>query len=235
MRDPLLRFAGALVAVSLAACSSDGPNSLRDSSAMAVLQEDAWSRDIRAFKLGAVQFRRGDPDGPPYAMYRELAERGLLHLENERDLSAGFTGWNDFFALTQAGVQRTATVSLTPEGKRIGSHQNAGSANEHVTFLFSRNEVEKVVSNEGLDINGDKYRVIQGTYNLEPTSDLFIAVMESFGVDMSRERRFRALLKYDVFDTKWKLQVSDDGLREGDFWSQRVPSALAELRLTGGR
>ncbi len=90
-----------------------------------------WKEEVWLFNLGPTQFRRGNSSGPGYTMnsrypwYRAIAEKGLLTLEHERDLSGGFTGWDDFFALTQAGVQRTATVVLTPEGAKIGSHQDA--------------------------------------------------------------------------------------------------------------
>lgn len=50
-----------------------------------------------------------------------------------------------------------------------------------------------------------------------------------------RDRRFRALLKYDAFESKWKLQIADVGSRDVDFSTQNVPSTLAQLRLTGGR
>lgn len=230
---------GVMFAASLAACSSDGPDSLRDSSAAAVLQE-AWKEDVWLFNLGPIQFRRGDSSGPGYTMYsrypwyRVMAEKGLIKLETERDLSGGFSGWNDFFALTQAGVQRTATVVLTSEGAKIGSLQNAGTGSEFVTFVVGGYQIEGVVSNEALDINGDKYRVIQGTHAFDPKPD-FIGVMEDLGQDTSRDRRFRALLKYDVFGSKWKLQIADVGRRDVDFQSQLVPSTLAQLRLTGGR
>ena len=240
MRNPAFRWVVGLFLLCLVACSSDGPSNLRDGTAKSVLQE-AWKEELRVFKLGSIQFRRGNSSGPGYDMlssyprYRALANKGLLKLENDRDLSGNFTGWNDFFALTQSGVQRTSTVVLTPEGAKIGTvHQVANTEGKFVTFIFGGYRIEKIVSNEAVDMNGDKYRVVLGTHVFEVRPE-FLDVMTQAGEPTFRDRRFRALLKYDAFDSKWKLQISDVGPRDVDFQSQNVPTRLAQLRLTGAR
>lgn len=240
MRDRAFRWQAGLFALCMAACSSDGPSNLRDGTAASILQA-AWNKnDGQLILLGSIQFRRGNSSGPgfdmfsKYPVYRALASKGLLKLENERDLSGNFTGWNDFFALTQAGVQRTATVVLTPEGAQLGTVQPVGNTGEKfVTFVYGGYQIEKIVSNEAVDVNGEKYRVVMGTHVFEPKPQ-FLDAMAASGEPTFRDRRFRALLKYDVFESKWKQQIVDVGARESDFQTQNVPTTLAQLRLTGG-
>lgn len=225
---------------SFAACSSDSPTNLTDGTAAAVLQE-AWKEEVKLFLLGPIQFRRGNSSGPGYAMlsdyplYRSVTEKGLLRLDDERDLSGSFTGWNDFFALTQSGVQRTATVALTDQGAKLGSVRKVGDTErEFVTFVVGTYRIDKIVSNEAVDLNGEKFRVVLGTHFFDVKTEYGDALAAA-KVPTYRDRRFRALLKYDAFESKWKLRVADVGPREVDFQSQNVPTTLAQLRLTGGR
>lgn len=80
-----------------------------------------------------------------------------------------------------------------------------------MTFVFGGYEIEKIVSNEAVDMNGDKYRVVLGTHVFQGRPE-FLDVMAQAGEPTFRDRRFRALLKYDAFDSKWKLQIADVGL-----------------------
>ncbi|HVL69458.1 MAG TPA: peptidylprolyl isomerase [Vicinamibacterales bacterium] len=168
-----------------------------------------------------------------YPLYRAMADGGLLALFDERDLSGSFTGWGDFLALTQAGVQRTATVGLTPKGQALGSvHKVSGC--DLVTFVIGGHRISAIVSNEPLEVNGERFRIVQGTHVFDIKPE-FRDVLAAAGEPTFSDRRFRALLKFDAFDSRWKLQVADVGPREIDFQSQQVPAALASLRLTGGR
>jgi hypothetical protein len=237
----------ALLALGASACGTGAAgDTLRDNAAAAVLQEAWKSATVHAF-LGPLQFRH-DPlnqysnakDEPcydyfrRYPVYQTLASKGLLTLSDERNLTGAFTGWQDFYALTQKGVQRTATIALTPEGTKTGSTSTSGAKKcPLVSFETGTYRIEKIVSNQPLEINGDKYQIVMGTHTFEMKQE-FADVLAASGETTDRDRRFRALIKYDPFDTKWKLQMADVGRRDLEFPSDIVPRVVAGLRQSAG-
>ena len=221
--------------VTLGACAGGASSGLRDSAASEILHE-AWGQPTVQLNLGEVQFRRGDEYSGTFApmtvypMYQAAATMKLIRLEQERDLSASFTGWNDWFALTQAGVQRVATVTLLPGGEKVATvHPIKGSSRQFVTFVVGTYDIERVISIEPLEINGERYSQVIGTHilALEPE---WRGVWAKSGNADYRERRFRALLKHDPIESKWRLQASDIGPRETDFPTAMVPRAIGGLR-----
>lgn len=232
----LSKFPWAVVALLAPACS-EGPARLHEKTVRAQLQKMVSMEGRAGFQLGVVRFRR-QPNMTMYKLTAALAKNGLLSLENDQDLSAKFTGWDDFLALTQSGVERVATVALTPAGAKLGTLQPIEnpdkSVTEYVNFEFGKATIEKVVSNEAFDIVGEKYRLVMATYSFELAAPLRDSWIQS-GAPSDRDNRIRALLKWDAFDSEWKAQAADLGPRNGDFSSETVPTTLAKLRLTGAR
>jgi len=223
-----------LAAMSGTGCS-DGPTRLGNASAMAVINE-GWKDDGKiSFLLGPVRFRRDSwqyADGTAllthYPCYQAAAQAGLLTLSDERDLTRNFGNWNDFWALTQNGINRLATTTLTDDGKSKATIIKAGGR-EFAAIQFGTYTVERIVSNEPLDSKTDRYRVVLGThvFDLRPEmKQLWI----DCGHQAHTDRRFRVLVKYDPFDSRWKYQVSDVEARERDFSTNNVPNAIAALR-----
>jgi len=232
---------GIALMVTLGACSSNTSSRLREGAAAEVIRE-SWGQPRLMLILGEVQFRRGDAPSTTFApltaypMYQAVAAMGLVRLERERDLSASFTGWSDFWSLTQAGVQRLATVVLLPQGEKIGTiiHPFKNSDRRLITFVVGASSIERVISVEPLEINGEHYSQVLGTHTFDLKPEWRDAWVKG-GNPEYRLRRFRALLKYDPIESKWRLQATDIGPRESDFPTARVPSAIARLRSAGDR
>lgn len=234
MRIVIFHFVLLSAVLSLSACASDSATNLRNSTAATVVQEYLNAYDLLLVKLGQVEFRRGNESGPgfdrldTYPMYKAVEKMGLVKIENDRDLTGQFSGWNDFMALTQKGVQRLATISLTTEGQRTGNVRD-----HFVTFVGGSYVVENIVSNEAVESTGEKYRVVSATYRLDLKPEWREAwVAEGHG-DYP-DRRIRILLQYDQFAAKWgPTTIFDRGPRELGFSSEAVPRALARLRTNG--
>lgn len=224
----------------LGGCSSGGPQNLRDSTAATLIQNYLDGYDVIVANLGVVEFRRGNVSSGTfdryamYPMYQSLAAMGLIRLEDERDLASGFTGWGDFLALSQNGVQRVATVTLTPQGERTGTVRNVQNSDRRfVVFVGGNYTVDDVVSNDEISANADKYRVILATCRLQVKLG-WDDVWAKRGRPAYQDRRTRILLKYDAFQQSWQpTGIFDIGPRDAAFESEDVPAALARLRSTG--
>lgn len=220
------------------ACSRD-PARLTDGAAADVFLSEYGKEHIQQITLGPLAFRTQDSESPAdtsisvYPLYQSFAKAGLIALENERDLSTGFSGWSDFLAQAQQGVQRVANVKLTEAGAKLGKLQDVRIGdNSFVNFVVGEYEVEKIITNELIDINGEKYRVILGTHVFNVNPALSDAVAQT-RIPTDRDRRFRALLKYDAVTSKWKMEGADSSRRDTDFSSKIVPAMVANLRRTG--
>jgi hypothetical protein len=236
----LTRIALLMLAVSLGGCSPDSATNLRDATASAVVQDYLNRYDVILVSLGPMEFRRGNwsaADFAPvekYEMYKALASMGLIKLDDERDLSAGFTGWSDWLVLTQNGVQRTATVSLTAEGGRAGEVSAVRNSDRQiVSFRAGSYVIDDVVSNEEASGGVDRYRIVQASYRLsikQGWRDVWIKA----GKAEFPDGRVRIVLKYNPFDAKWQpTTIFDIGPMTGAFASENVPSGIASLRATG--
>lgn len=224
----------------IGACAGNSSTGLRDATVAEILQQ-AWGQPSLLLNLGEVQFRRGNAYSATFApvseypMYQAVAAMGLVRLERERDLTASFTGWDDWSALTQTGVQRVASVALLPEGEKLATiHPVKDSDRRFVTFVVGAYAIERVVSIEPLEINSERYSQVLGTHTFDLKSEWREAWVKGGNPDY-RERRFRALLKFDPIESKWRLQATDIGPKEADFPTATVPSAIASLRSTGVR
>lgn len=253
------RFLAILVSVlSLISCSPRDPASLDNPQAAAVL-DSAWKDIALAFQLGPIAFATGNPKGTAvvsfssYGVYQLFESKGFLMLTDDQESPEGFSGWNNFLAETQYGikVKRTATVQLTPKGTRLG---NVSADHKSVRFKMGVYDVDKVVSNEPADIGTEKYRVVMGTRLFHPSAEFRDVLIRADNGDWKmsagrtgttltfwRESHFRALLKYNPFESKWKPALGTDGEKvadfcppDKDFTSHRVPDALAELRAKAG-
>ncbi|MGK2962003.1 MAG: ankyrin repeat domain-containing protein [Gemmatimonadaceae bacterium] len=167
-----------------------------------------------------------------FPLYRALAAEGYLTISDERSLTGAFTGWGDFYQLTQRGVQRTASISVTEKGRENGELRSVGQI-EVAFFSIGSAQIEEIVANDTLTIGADRYRVVLGTHTFEPVPWLREALREARNDTLPRERRFKALLKYDAFSKTWGYLVSDIGSRAVGFATSEVDQAIAFLRLGG--
>lgn len=232
-----------LIAVgALLSCS--GANETGSDREMKAAIESAWNGPALGLVTGEVRFIGGgflgrQPDVSKredalseLPLYRAFSARGFITVTDERDLTSGFTGWDDWLQLTQSGVRRTARVTLTDRGRHSGNVETVGDV-EVLRLRVGTAKIEEIVANDLLEIGADRYRVVLGTHTFDIPEDIAQAYAEARGDQLGRERRFKALLKYDPFEETWTYLGADLGPRAGSFATDHVDQALAQLRLTG--
>ena len=123
-----------LLAFASGGCSQ--PGSLGDGDAKALI-ERFWNDADVGLVLGSVTFvsenanmAKGRESLKEWPLYEAFVKNGVLRLQNVRDLTGQFTGWNDWLSLTQSGVRKTATVLLTEQGKVKGTVKHVGDFDE---------------------------------------------------------------------------------------------------------
>lgn len=160
-------------------------------------------------------------------LYKAAESQGLIRIVDERDLTGEFTGWSDFYQLSQIGVQKTARMELTPRGREHPVEVRAGR--EYLRISVWRAAVTEIVANDSMRIGADRYQLVLGysTAEIDPNyRDALRAVGDTFG----RDRRFRALLRYDAFAKRWSYLVADLASRSAGFPTAYVDQVLAMLR-----
>lgn len=213
---------GVASAATLGACGGNTASGLRDAAAAQILQE-SWGQPTLLLNLGEIEFKPGNA----YPMYQAVAAMGLVRLE-----SKSFPEWQEIL-LSRAGI-KVASVALLPEGEKVAIHSVKDNDRRFVTFVVGAYSIERVVSIEPLEVNGERYSQVLGTHTFDLKPEWREAWVKGGNPDY-RERRFRALLKYDAIESKWRLQATDTGAREADFPTDSVPRAIASLRSTGAR
>ncbi len=218
---------------------------LGDSSAKSIIESEFNKPGEFAMSSGNVRFMggitghkpnysKGEDDASEFPLYRAFAAMGYIAIIDERDLSRGRGGWDDFFELSQKGVRRTAQVAITDLGRQNGEVVKRGEI-EKLLVRVGTSKVETIVSDDPFEFGVDKYRVVQGTHTYDIPNDLAAAYAEARpqSADLGRERRFKVLLKYDPFEKKWELLEANIGPRAGDFRSNSVDRTLANLKRCG--
>lgn len=233
------RWLGWALAFVLTACS-DREGSFSNTEAKTTL-EALWNEPDVGLWLGDVKFMDDNLLGSDrqwssgetllldLPFYKAFASRGVITMADERDLSDRFTDWNDWFQLTQSGVRRTATVSISDHGRPNGEIRMVGN-HEKLLLKGSRTRIEEIVANDSVVLGADRYRVVMGTHTHEIPADLRDAFAQVRG-DSSRVGRFKVLLKYDPFNKAWSAIARDVANRHEDFHTANVDRFIARLRL----
>lgn len=235
-----------IVLMLLSACSGGPP--LTDGQAKDLMQSyldrfsrtELWLGQISFVREGTIDPRNGREQLSKYALYKAYAELGLLFLDSDQDLSSGFTGWNDFLALSQSGVQRRANV-LLPDGAGEGGQSGtlldaAGqpvskheSDYNRIQFVVTTQTVDAIVSNDRLRTATEEYRQVIGTHTLKIDPRVEAAWRVMVNDHYGEKRRFRALLKFDPITKEWKLEQLDEGDRDSDFGTSTVPNMVRQI------
>ena len=194
--------------------------------------------------LGEVRFVVRDSDDPPdmakgedalseFPLYVAFAQRGIITILDEQDVSGGSVGRPDLFALRQQGVQKIATISRGPDSTGV-TFRRAGDVDQ-MWLAMGLTTVDRIVSNDTLTIGVDRYRVIQGMFTSDIPIDLHTAVKQARGFDAvtDRTRRFKALVKFDPFDQHWQLTRLDVGPADTGITTENVDQEVH--RLSGGQ
>lgn len=201
---------------------------------------ELWFGNMNFVREGSIYPRNGREPLRKYALYKAYADLGLVYLDSDQDLSSRFTGWNDFFSLSQSGVQRRANVLLpdgageggqsgtllNEQGKPVSKHD--GEYNR-ISFDVLTPTVELIVSNDRLHNATDEYRQVIGTHAVRIDNRIEAAWRTMTNDQYGERRRFRALLKHDAITKEWRVERFDEGDRDGDFGTSSVPERVREI------
>lgn len=201
--------------------------------------ESLWNGEDVSLWIGEVlfvgpdftsrpQWAAGDANLAELPMYRAFASRGLITLANDKDFSSEYHR-SDWYRLIDKGVKRTATVSLTDLGRATGEIKILGDR-EILSIKVSTIRIDEIVANDSIVVGADRYRVILGTRTVDIPADFQDALNQATGDSIGRLQRFKILLKYDPFDTTWKISRTDIANRREDFRTANVDNRIAQLR-----
>lgn len=167
-----------------------------------------------------------------YSTYRALATKGLITL-TELNLADTPAGVFD----SGVRIERAATVTLTEAGAKAGDVDTKANT---VTFALGAYRVEKITLNTAVGTSESSYRLVEGMHVLSINPE-FSDIWAELGWPTYRDRRFRAIFKYDLAKSEWwvvpasngMFAASDTGRRDGNFESENVPPTLEQLRPSG--
>jgi hypothetical protein len=157
---------------------------------------------------------------------------GVLKISEVRELSREFTGWGDFWQLSQNAVQARFASS---EGPKAGAFRctererrlvgNRWGQLNYLCVPGGTGKIERIVQNELLSIRADYYRVVRGTHTwtLPP---IRVEYLDFIREEQTPARKFRAVLRFDPFDSVWVVFAFDIAGRYQEFSTDHVGTYL---------
>jgi hypothetical protein len=145
---------------------------------------------------------------------------GLIKITEKRDLTGRFSGWDNWFALSQRGVVRTLNSVEGPKGRGLrcsGDIQMKVGKSYYgelpcLCVPTGTPTVERIIRNDLRSVGVEYYRIVIGEYSESLstfTKEFQIAFTK--GEWRAGRNRFIAVLKHDPFSGKWKLVESRKG------------------------
>jgi hypothetical protein len=209
--------------LALAAASCGMPPSSGTNFEMQAALERAWNSPTLGLVLGNVRFIERSP-----GVLRADVSKGedfLTELPLYRAAEANQL-------IKMSGEPNLMAITPTDSGMRRGSVVNVQNTQELLVRINSA-RIRTITASDSLVANGDRYRIVQGTYTLNIDDDFKAAYVQARGDTLPPERRFKALLTFDRAQNGWALIRTDLGPTTGDFATPRVDQALAQLRQCG--
>lgn len=227
------------VCLGLLQCTDGVDAVLTDREAIRAVEAD-WNFPRPCIPLGQLHVVRHGPDLTGRRVDQEaweLIERfhraGILVATVEKDLTTRFSGWSDWMSLTQSGVLKVVSVQVGPLADGMGqltTDNDRWKGTECFEYVLATYEVGKIVQNSAVDHPIDRLRVVAGFYTTTTTpTERALAQAAAEGPvqpAVPQESKFRALLRYDPFEARWKVNAADTAPRDGDFQTSRLLSAL---------
>lgn len=231
-----------VILTAFSACKTD-PLALSDSSAKQII-ERTWRDGVLIIPFGRLTSvgnlidsrqpdrSKGEISQAEFQTLRIWEQIGLIKISDVHDLSKGFSGWSDLFALSQNGVQTRFVVTEGPKASQVrcsdDQRKKYGKAWGQVGVLCvpdGEATVEKIVQNELHSIGADHYRAIKGTHKWTPSRTMS-EYSERTRQTSKRERKFMVALKHDPFSEEWKFVAVDIADRDSEFRTSAVTSLL---------
>jgi hypothetical protein len=218
----------------LASCSDKGgsPSSLSDKEAKRILL-DSWNQPSIGIALGNIQVAHGlsGRRDPANRLFNQedmhhlgiWADVGIISLKIQKDLTQEEFSWDNWNRLTQGGVAQEVSVSLTELGKKLNESKDSSV----LMFPEARFTIEKITSKEFKEVDFDKYCLITGLHKADYIPAVKDAIKRLSSQEISEERKFRVLYKYDPIESKWTLAAFDiTPNRDSQFTTNNVKNTL---------
>lgn len=135
------------------------------------------------------------------------SKAGVVTLEVSKDLTQGFSGWNDWMEHWGEGVEKKIVVTPTDLGRKFVVKLPSGV--QYLRIEGVSGSVHKIVQNEGVKKGADAYRVLLATYEVKYIPEA-LAFQAAMGYPVrTTEKKCRLLLKWDPFKEVWKVTGAD--------------------------
>jgi hypothetical protein len=223
-KSRLVRCMFATFSLSLVLATFPGCNSskqtlpqLSDSQAIELIQLH-WkeSRPLRVhlgtFEITKDEFDISKQRLPKYTLdsYKAWEQVGLIKIETQKDLSSGFTGWDDWNKLFVEGVQSVAYIRATEKGMPMGAEVKDPDLGPSLLIIPEGElSIDNIIKNESMRIGLDDYRAVFGIYTADYTP-VVRDYYEKSDRTTERENKFKALLEFDPFLAKWNVIATDE-------------------------
>jgi hypothetical protein len=128
--------------------------------------------------------------------------------------------------MTQGGVGREIWITLTTQGGQL----NLSGDSNTVYISLGSFRVTKIISNEELKKDFDRYQLVLGLYEADWAPGVEQWYRDYGKAELAGKRKFRALFKFDRFTSLWKLVATDDAGADEEFPQNSVQEALDARR-----
>ena len=199
---------------------------------------DHWRENRKVLPMGQVKVigtgglygdrkiydvTKGEISSADFRWYDVLEKEGLVKITNNQDLTnTGTFSWDNWFALTQGGVQQKVTVRLTSDNSQL-------RCSDTIIKLLGRKElicidggsgtVEEIVRSEKFEVGTGQFWLLMGNHRWQ-WGNLMKKFRSATGQSVDEKRKFMVLAKYDPFLKKWAIDGFDHALRSEAFPNQ---------------
>lgn len=205
-----------------------------------------WDEICWKFPVGTVKIldRRGNGDwfnddySERYFTRKQVSwlnsahKAGLIEITGVNDYTTSERefSWDNFFRMTQGG--EIGQISISPSREALSLYQDYLDyiKKNIVCFDIGTHNVGKIVDIDIISKNGDDYAIVRGfdtlKYNTKTMNYLKGRIESVPSWYMASDRKFRVLLKYDVFEEMWKYITGDAASVSEEFSTNDVKEEL---------
>jgi hypothetical protein len=194
---------------------------LSDGQAKEIIED--WLASPSAVRLGSLTVVNGDPKWEKgeinlitLQITEAWAKAGVVAIAVPKDLTQGFTGWNDWMAHWGEGVEKTIMVTPTDRGRSF-EVVRIPSGGQYLKITGTSGNVHKIVQNEAIKKGADVYRLLSATYAVQHIPEK-IAYLAARGFPQrSTEKKCRLLLSWDPFKQVWSVTGAEEADADSEF------------------
>jgi hypothetical protein len=221
-----------LVAICSAACNQSNQSPQLNDTQLRETIHAHWNEDsgFRVF-LGTFEITRGSADvtkgrlsAPSLKSYKAWEEVGLIKINLVKDLTARFSGWDDWNKQFLDGVQSVVRIEPTDKGLPMKKEEE-GELPPYLQIPRGDFVVDEIIKKAPLRLGVDDYEVVWGTHTVNYTPEA-LSYYEKFEVEMKKDRKFKALLRFDPFKSDWKVIVEDIADLDQEFPTDNINDLL---------